>query len=166
MKTMKIGIVVSPGGHLAQALEVLPAFEGHEIFLISYKVPNLIGFRDARIKNVYLLTFLGAKRVRLFISLFISLFSVYEIFFREKPDVIFSTGSEIAIGPFYIGKFLFGSKLIYLETATRVVELSLTAKILYNISDLFLVQWETLLNKYRKKAQYRGCLYDICNNRE
>jgi hypothetical protein len=44
VKEMKIGIVVSPEGHLAQALEVLPAFQGHGIFLISYKVPNLIGF--------------------------------------------------------------------------------------------------------------------------
>ena len=71
-KKMKIGIVVSPGGHLAQALEVLSAFEGHEIFLISYKVPNLIGFSDERIKRVYLVTFIGAKRVRLFISLLAS----------------------------------------------------------------------------------------------
>lgn len=44
MKEVKIGMVVSPGGHLAQALEVLPAFEGLEIFLISYKVPNSTGF--------------------------------------------------------------------------------------------------------------------------
>lgn len=67
MKEMNIGIVVSPGGHLAQALEVLPAFQGIEIFLISYKVPNLTGFSDERIKSVDLVTLLGAKRVRLFL---------------------------------------------------------------------------------------------------
>jgi hypothetical protein len=62
---MEIGIVISPGGHLAQALEVLPAFDGHEIFLISYKVPNLIGVCEERIKQVNLVTFLRPKRVRL-----------------------------------------------------------------------------------------------------
>ena len=67
MKEMNIGIVVSPGGHLAQAVEVLPAFQGIEIFLIFYKVPNLTGFSDERIKSVDLVTFLGAKRVRLFL---------------------------------------------------------------------------------------------------
>ena len=165
-KKMKIGIVVSPGGHLAQALEVLSAFEGHEIFLISYKVPNLIGFSDERIKRVYLVTFIGAKRVRLFISLLVDLFSYLRIFLKERPDVLFSTGSEIAIGAFYMGKFLFRSKLIFLETASRVVDPSLTGKMLYSISDLFLVQWDTLLRKLGPKAQYKGCVYDLCDDRK
>jgi beta-1,4-N-acetylglucosaminyltransferase len=163
---MKIAVICSPGGHLAQSLAVLKAFHGHEIILISYRFPNLIGFRDDRFRKVYLLTFLGEKKVKLSLTLFLALFSLMGIFLKEKPDVVFSTGSEIAIGAFLIGKLFFRTKLIFLETASRVLKPSLTGRILYPISDLFLVQWPTLLKRFGGKAQYRGCVYDLCNSRE
>ena len=160
---IKVAVICSPGGHLAQSISVLEAFKDCETFMISYAFPNLKGFQDERFRRVYLLKYIRGKRVGLFITLFISLFSVLRIFFRERPEVLFSTGSEIAIVPFWIGKFLFGTKLIFLETASRVSEPSLTGKILYPVSDLFLVQWPSLLEKVGKKALYRGCVYDLCN---
>jgi UDP-N-acetylglucosamine:LPS N-acetylglucosamine transferase len=74
---------------------------------------------------------------------------------KEKPDALFSTGSEIAIPAFYIGKFLFGAKLIFLESIARIKDISLTGKVLLPIVNLFLVQWEELLHKY-KKAKFWG----------
>ena len=67
-----------------------------------------------------------------------------------------STGSEIAILAFFLGKFFFRTKLIFLETVTRPKTPSFTARIVYPMTDLFLVQWETLLEKFGPKAQYRG----------
>ena len=80
---------------------------------------------------------------------------VLHILLKEKPDIIISTGSEIAIPVFYIGKLL-GIKTMFIESLCRVKEPSLTGKIVYPVSDVFLVQWEQLLCRFGKKAQYWG----------
>lgn len=57
----------------------------------------------------------------------------------------------------YIGK-LFGSKIIYLETFANIKTKSLSGKLVYPIADLFLVQWESMLECY-PKAVYVGGVY-------
>lgn len=153
---MKIGIISSPGGHLEQSLFVLEAFDKHNIFLISYNSYPLRNFRHPRIDNVYLIRSFGDTKIGALFALSLSFFPFLKFFLKEKPDILFSTGSEIAIIAFYMGKYLFKTKLIFLESITRVVEPSFTAKSVYNISDLFLVQWESMLKKFGKKAQFVG----------
>jgi len=72
--------------------------------------------------------------------------------------VLFSTGAELAIPSFFIGKFFFRTKLIYLECSAQVYSPSLTGKWVYPITNLFMVQWEPLLNQYGPKAIYVGGL--------
>nr|MCR4756139.1 polysaccharide biosynthesis protein [Lachnospiraceae bacterium] len=43
-----------------------------------------------------------------------------------------------------------GIKVVYVESFARVNEPSLTGKLVYNMSDLFMVQWEDMLEKYPK----------------
>jgi len=116
----------------------------------------LLSYRHSRIRKVYYLTLKDSKGFGLLLSLFWNIFEIIAIFAKEKPSILFSTGSEIAIVPFYLGKLFFRAKLIFLETATRVYNLSFTAKVLYPICDLFLVQWETLLKKAGRRAQLWG----------
>ena len=56
-----------------------------------------------------------------------------------------------------IGK-LMGIQVIYVESYTRLKDLSLTGRILYPFADLFLVQWKQLTRKY-PKAVYGGALF-------
>jgi UDP-N-acetylglucosamine:LPS N-acetylglucosamine transferase len=77
------------------------------------------------------------------------------IFLKENPKIIVTTGGGIAVPMSYIGKF-FRKKIIFIESLSRVENPSLTGKLLYPISDLFLVQWKSLLKKYGKKAKYGG----------
>lgn len=93
----------------------------------------------------------------MYITLLENAIEIIKIFAREKPDVLFSTGAEIAIPAFYLGKFLFGAKLIFLESIARIKDISLTGKAIMPIVDLFLVQWEELSRKY-KKAKFWGRL--------
>src|SRR5262245_17391084 len=130
---MKIVVICSAGGHLDEALAVLEAFAGHEIVLISYDASvmgngNLKDFTHASIARTYLYRLKGTSGFSLFLTLLIGSFSTFRIFLKERPDLIFSTGSEIALPGFFIGKFLFRAKLVFLETATRVIHPSLTAK--------------------------------------
>ncbi len=153
---MNIGIVVSGGGHLDEALPLLKAFEGHRVFLVTYIQSSLLNFCHPQIERIYFVRLWGSKGILLYLSLFANLFEFTYILTKERPRVLFSTGSEIAIAPFFLSKVFLRTKLIFLETATRVLEASLTAKILYPISDIFLVQWETLLNVFGPKAQFKG----------
>jgi beta-1,4-N-acetylglucosaminyltransferase len=70
--------------------------------------------------------------------------------------VIISTGAGVAVPTCFLGKFLFKSKFIFIESFCRIKEPSLSGKLIYPIADLFFVQWKNLLNFYGKKAIYRG----------
>ncbi len=137
-------------------MAVIDAFKDFEVVVITYKFPSFDDFEHPNVQKLYQLKYFGGAAIRLSTTLLLSCFTYVKIFLKEKPDVIFSTGSEIALPAFYIGKYLFSAKLIFLESLTRVVEPSLTAKLVYNSSDLFLVQSESLLKKFGSKATYAG----------
>lgn len=155
-KSIKVAVICSPGGHFEQALRVLEAFKDCRVFLVTYDFPTLKNFQDPDIEKIYCLRYFGDSNIQVFITLLFSCFTYIRIFLKERPQVVFSTGSEIAIPAFYIGKFLFGIKLIYLETILRIHHPTVAARALYWISDLFLVQWESLLSKFGNKAKYAG----------
>jgi UDP-N-acetylglucosamine:LPS N-acetylglucosamine transferase len=155
---VKIGIICSPGGHFIQTLLVMKAFEGNEVFLITYESPTLKKFSHSGIQKIYFIKYFGDTGWMMFFTLMVSFFYFLRIFYTEKPNVLFSTGAEIAIPGFLIGKYLFRAKLIFLETLTRINTPSTTAKVIYHISDLFLVQWESLLKKFGERAKFAGSL--------
>ena len=129
-------------------LYLMEAFEKHEIFFISYD-----SVRTRELEQRYLLRNIGKNPVLMAYTFFLML----RILLKEKPKIIVSTGSEIAIPAFYIAKVL-GIKTIFIESWTRVLRPTGTGKIVYPIADKFLVQWEPLLEKYGNKAKYKGAI--------
>ncbi len=148
-RSRKIGLVCSPGGHFVEVLQLVEAFEGHPVFFLTYDEKATTGRKNA----YYISNF--ARRP---ISLIAATLKIVYIFLKERPGVLFSTGAEIAIPAFFVGKFLFGAKLIYLECSAQVYRRSLTGRWVYPITDLFLVQWEPLLSQYGPRARYVGGL--------
>jgi beta-1,4-N-acetylglucosaminyltransferase len=156
--SVKICIVCSSGGHLVQSLFCLDAFKGQDVFLATYDTQTLANFRYEGVRKTYFIRYLGDSRFRVALMLLLAFFSFMRIFLKERPDVIFSTGSEIALPAFLVGKYLFRTKLIFLESLTRVKAPSLTAKTVFPFSDLFLVQSEKLLEFFDGRARYVGRL--------
>ena len=156
----KIGFICSSGGHLTEALNTIEAFKGRDVFLIVHNFPSLREIQLDNIKRIYRLSIvLGySSWIAVLLTAFVNLFQLIRIFWVEKPFLLFSTGAEIAIPAFYIGKIFFRTKLIFLESLARVNALSYTGKLLYPIVDLFLVQWPQLLEKAGRKAIYGGRL--------
>jgi beta-1,4-N-acetylglucosaminyltransferase len=148
-KNKKIGLICSPGGHFVEVLQLLEAFEEHTYFILTYKERATLNQED----TYYMMNF--AKNPFYLIS---GILKILFIFLKERPKILFSSGAEIAIPAFYIGKFLFRSTLIYLECSAQVYSPSLTGKWVYPITDLFLVQWEPLLTQYGSRAKYVGGL--------
>jgi len=146
---MKICLVCSHGGHLSELLQLKEAFEGHETFLITYDSPRT----RALMERKYLLRNIGTNSL----VMAQAFLSTLRILLKERPRLIVSTGSEIAIPAFYLAKVL-RIKTIFIESWTRVDRPTGTGKIVYPVSDVFLVQWERLLSKYGKKARYEGAI--------
>lgn len=159
-RVKKIGIVTGSGGHLTEALTIIEAFQGHDLFLVVHNFPSLREIQLEEVKRIYRLKIiLGYSSLfAVFLTACINLFQFIWIFWKEKPSILFSTGAEIAVPAFYVGKIFFRVRLIFLETLTRVNNLSYAGKVLYPIVDLFLVQWPELIEKAGPKAVYRGRL--------
>ena len=87
---------------------------------------------NRNIKNLIKNTFLAIKVLR-----------------KEKPDLIISSGAAVAVPFFYLGK-LFGAKLVYIEVFDRIDKSTMTGKLVYPITDKFIVQWEEMKKVYPK----------------
>jgi len=79
------------------------------------------------------------------------------IWVKHRPNVVVSTGSNIAIPICIVGKAL-GSKIVSVEDSVRLFSPSKTSKYLDLISDVTLLQWREQLEFHSKKGRYVGVL--------
>lgn len=86
---------------------------------------------------------------RNFLNLIRNTFAAWKILKKERPDLILSSGAAVAVPFFYLGKF-FGAKLIYIEVFDRINKPTLTGRLVYPITDRFIVQWEEQKKVYPK----------------
>lgn len=91
------------------------------------------------------------------LNLLINIFQSLLIFIKQMPDVVLSTGAGVAVPICYIAK-LFGKKVIFIESFSRVNKPSLSGILVHPIADLFIVQWKSLI-KFYKKAVYGGSIF-------
>jgi UDP-N-acetylglucosamine:LPS N-acetylglucosamine transferase len=68
---------------------------------------------------------------------------------RERPDVLVSTGAGVAL-PFFVVAKLHRVRTVYVEAYERIDSASLTGRLCYPLSDLFILQWEEQRRFYPK----------------
>lgn len=149
-KKLKICLACSAGGHLTQLLQLNDLWKNYEHFYLTFKSKsslNLIG------KTYYIIN--PKRNPILFLLVFIQSLAIFLI---EKPQIVITTGAGVAVPISLISK-IFGKKVIFIESFSRVKTPSPTGKLLYLFADLFLVQWKSLLNKYGPKARYEGAVF-------
>lgn len=146
---MKICITASHGGHLTEAMYLEPVFRPHDWFLVSYRSPRVEAFPGRK----YMLPHFPAKPLTILTALWI----VLRAFLAERPDVVISTGSEVALPVFLVAK-LFGAECVFIETVTRFGNPTLTGRLLYPFSDRFYVQNEETLRAYGPRARFLGAV--------
>lgn len=147
---MKICIACSAGGHLTEALQLLPILKKHSFFFLTFKRKQ----SKELLKKYKVYFTLDPKRN--FLKLLVNFLHSFLILLKERPKLIISTGAASAVLPCYIGKIL-GGKVVFIETLAAIYKPSLSGRIIYPIADLFIVQWKSLL-KFYKKAIYGGQL--------
>ena len=133
----RILVVSSSGGHWIQMMRVLPAFEGAEIAFIAVdddcrdQVP---GHRVHVVNDANRWDRFGSARLGLRVLLAV---------IRERPDVVFSTGAAPGFFALFFGRLL-GARVIWLDSAANVEELSMSGRMIRPFSHLFLTQWPDL----------------------
>lgn len=150
-KRLKLALICSHGGHLTEMQMLSSAFEEHDCFLVSYQSPRTES--STWLQRKYLLPNIGTNITRMLTTAF----RAASILRQERPDVLMSTGAEIAIPFLWVGK-LMGVKTVYVESWCRVHSPSGTGRLVYPVADLFLVQWPTLVWIYGPKARYLGAI--------
>jgi UDP-N-acetylglucosamine:LPS N-acetylglucosamine transferase len=146
---MKVCIVSSCGGHLTEVRYLKPAYERYQHFYVlndkALLPPDMQG-------KTYFIS--HSERDWKFL---LNLWEAWRILQRERPDVILSTGAG-AVVPFALaGRFLFGCRIVFLESVTRVKAPSLTGRIMYRVADDFFYQWESLA-PFFPRGRYGGPL--------
>jgi UDP-N-acetylglucosamine transferase subunit ALG13 len=146
----KILVIASAGGHLTQAMCATSMC--NNLTLVS----NKKNIKNKNIKKIYQIM---DTQHNVFIHFFNVFYAIY-VLLRERPIAVFSTGGPIALPFALVCKFL-PIKFIYLDTLSRVIELSNTGKLVkkHKLFDAFYCQWEKIAEE--NDAQYIGKCFDI-----
>ena len=152
MEKIKICYTASDGGHTHELMQLKE---------LRSKYPGIFITESKNVKNefdaIYTLPLVNRKSLRFLLRFIQSFFTIRRILAKEKPTHIISFGAMCTVPVCIIGK-LMNIQVIYVESYTRLKDLSLSGKIIYPFADLFVVQWKQLVSKY-PKAVYGGALF-------
>lgn len=151
---MKIGFVASSGGHWEELMCLQEVAKVHDGFYVTEAGGQA---NTSTLSNVYTVPQINRKEKNFIIHFLSLLGQANRILKKEDPDCIITTGALIAY-PFCLFAKIRGKKVVYIESFARVSSRSLTGRLVYPFADLFLVQWESMLEKY-PKAKYIGGIF-------
>ena len=98
MKNNNVLMVCARGGHITELMEFVDAFDGYNLTLVTYSEKFDMDF--TRFKKRYLML----NPFKNILWSFDFIFKNILVMLKERPKFVFSTGSEIAILPFYFFK--------------------------------------------------------------
>lgn len=154
----KVLFIASTGGHLNELLQLKALFKEYDSYLITEKDKSTESLQIEGTKETKYLAYGTRSKILVYPFIFIyNCFKSLFYYFKIKPKVIITTGTHTAVPMCYIGK-LFGSKIIFIETFANRNTKTLSGRMVYPISDLFIVQWKEMQQLYPKSV-YGGAIY-------
>ena len=153
IKTAKLLLVCSPGGHLLQMRRLADsAFKDADCSWVCLPAAD----SKSLLSNEKVHWAFGPTN-RNYWNLFRNLCLTPLVLLKTRPQYIVSTGAGVAI-PFLLLGRIFGIKTIFVESFARQSELSVTGKFAYRVVNLFVVQNPDLAKQF-PKAVYAGVVY-------
>ena len=133
---MRVLLVCSTGGHLAQMARLQPWWVQHERMWVTFDKPDARAIlADERVVWAHHPT------TRNIPNLVRNSALAYRVMRSFRPDAVVTCGAGVALPFFALGRPL-GARTIYFEVYDRINSATLTGRLCYPLSDLFLVQWE------------------------
>jgi UDP-N-acetylglucosamine:LPS N-acetylglucosamine transferase len=147
---MKVCLVGSSGGHLTHLYLLKPFWENEERFWVTFDKQDAKSvLKDEKMYPCHFPTNRNLK------NLVKNTWLAFKLLRKERPDVIISSGAAVAVPFFYLGK-LFGAKTVYIEVFDRIDAPTMTGKMVYPVTDKFIVQWEEMKKVYPKAINLGG----------
>lgn len=143
-KELKVCLVCSSGGHLTHLYMLKPFWKNKNRFWVTFDKEDAKSLLEN--EKVYPCYYPTNRSIKALIK---NLKVAYKVLKKEKPDLIISSGAAVAVPFFYIGKIM-GAKLIYIEVFDRLDKPTMTGRMVYPITDKFIVQWEEQRKVYKK----------------
>lgn len=146
---MKTCVVSSCGGHLTEVRALMPAYTTCSHF---YVLNDQVLLSEDMKDRTYFIA--HSERDWKFL---LNLWEAFVILRKEKPNAILSTGAGPAVPFALVGRYLFRTRVIFVETMTRVDRPSLTGRIMYWLAHDFFYQWPQLA-RFFPKGRFGGLL--------
>jgi beta-1,4-N-acetylglucosaminyltransferase len=148
---MKILLVCSSGGHLAQLYRLRPWWQEHERTWVTFQDPQAESLLAGEaVIPAY------APTTRNIPNAIRNLRLAIGVIRAQRPDVLISDGAGVAFPFFLVGRAL-RVRTVYLEVYDRISRPTLTGKLCYPLAELFLLQWPEQAVSY-PRGQVIGCL--------
>lgn len=150
----KICFIASTGGHFEQLMMLKPLMDKYKSFIVTEKTDYSVIKGN---RKIYYLKQVNRHEKTFIFKMIANTFKSIKIFFKEKPDVIISTGALATI-PICIFAKILKRKVIFIESFAKVTSPTLTGKLVYKFADQFYVQWEQMKEHY-PNAIFKGGIY-------
>ncbi len=134
---MKVCMIATLGGHLAQLELLQPASHGHDAYLVSVSSDHALqampGMRRYMVRQI----------LRNPALLLINSIQSLRIILRERPQVVITTGAGDALPTVFLCALL-GCVVVLVESFARVSRASLFGRLVRHWCDVVLYQWPEL----------------------
>lgn len=157
----KVMFISSTGGHLEELLQLKELFSKYDYYIVTEKTKSNLSLKD-KYKNRISFLIYGTYTTKLNkivypFKLLLNTIKSFFLYLKIRPEYIISTGAHTA-GPMCLIGHLLGSKIIFIETFANSKSKSRTGTLVYKFADLFIVQWESMLELY-PDAVYGGWIF-------
>lgn len=157
----KVLFIASTGGHLTELMAIKKMFDRYDYYIVTEKTKDNLSLKKVYKNRIsFLVSGTYTKKLSKIVypfKLFYNSLKSLIIYLKFRPGYIVSTGAHTA-GPMCLIGHLFGSKVIFIETFANSKSRSKTGSIVYKFADLFIVQWESMLDLY-PNAVYGGWIF-------
>lgn len=141
----------STGGHLLQLVALRDAWEGFEHVWVTFDAAD----SRALLAGEQVVHAHGPTN-RNVPNLLRNLVLAWQVVRRVRPAVVVTTGAGVAVPFAWVGR-LFGARVVYVESLTRIDQASLTYRLIRPVVSRTYVQWPELR---LRGALYRGTVFD------
>lgn len=155
-------IVLGEGGHTKQMLKLVDQLG--DKYSYEYLIASHDRLSEKKIKlKGRIFKILSPRRmedkslIKVFFKFIPSTIQLFFVLLKSKSIAVISAGPALAIHTSFLAKKLFGKKVIFLESWSRVYSKSMAGKFISPFADLSFIQWPQQKKNY-PKALYRGRL--------
>lgn len=152
----KICFIASSGGHFEQIMMLKPMMIKFDSFIVTEKTNYSISTNNDDI-DFYYLKQVNRHEVKFIPYMIINAIKTVNIFLKENPDIVISTGALATIPMCLLAK-IFRRKVIFIESFAKINSPTLTGRLVYKFADQFYVQWESMKEFY-PNAICKGGIY-------